>query len=92
MAPRHPAHFVVVGAGAAGLMTARELARHADDYYNRVAAAHWSGPAPAADSEPFMHKQYRGVSFIANGYDFWFAKAGLSLVDCAAITLLDYFN
>jgi monoamine oxidase len=27
MAPQHPAHFVVVGAGAAGLMTARELAR-----------------------------------------------------------------
>ena len=27
MAPRHSTHFVVVGAGAAGLMTARELAR-----------------------------------------------------------------
>jgi monoamine oxidase len=27
MAPQHPTHFVVVGAGAAGLMTARELAR-----------------------------------------------------------------
>ena len=27
MAPRHLTHFVVVGAGAAGLMTARELAR-----------------------------------------------------------------
>ena len=27
MAPRHPTRFVVVGAGAAGLMTARELAR-----------------------------------------------------------------
>src|SRR5437868_6319757 len=27
MPPQHPTHFIVVGAGAAGLMTARELAR-----------------------------------------------------------------
>ena len=27
MAPLHPANFLIVGAGAAGLMTARELAR-----------------------------------------------------------------
>src|SRR5712691_2986730 len=27
MTPQHPTHFMVVGAGAAGLMTARELAR-----------------------------------------------------------------
>src|SRR6202040_3358690 len=27
MSPRHLTHFVVIGAGAAGLMTARELAR-----------------------------------------------------------------
>src|SRR6201998_3425003 len=27
MAPQHLTHFVVIGAGAAGLMTARELAR-----------------------------------------------------------------
>src|ERR1700730_4636772 len=27
MTPLHPTHFLIVGAGAAGLMTARELAR-----------------------------------------------------------------
>src|SRR5216683_5443678 len=27
MAPLHPTHFLIVGAGATGLMTARELAR-----------------------------------------------------------------
>jgi hypothetical protein len=33
------------------------------------------------------------VDFVANGYDFWFAKRDdRTLAQCAAITLLDYFN
>jgi hypothetical protein len=72
---------------------APELARYADAYYNQVAAAHWSGLAPGAAREPFVHKRFRGVDFVANGHDFWFAKSdALSLAECAAITLLDYFN
>lgn len=73
---------------------APELARHADACYNQVAAAHWNGLSTGnAASEPFVHKRFRGVDFVANGYDFWFAKKeGLSLSECAAITLLDYFN
>lgn len=72
---------------------APELSRRADDYYNRVAAAHWSGLTPGAATEPFVHKRFRDVHFVANGYDFWFAKsAELSVAQCAAITLLDYFN
>ncbi|WP_079408618.1 hypothetical protein [Streptomyces sp. 3211] len=73
---------------------APELARHADTYYNQVADAHWNGLSVGdSASEPFVHKQFRGVDFVANGYDFWFAKSeGISLTECAAITLLDYFN
>lgn len=73
---------------------APELARYADAYYNRVAAAHWNVPtADEARREPFVHKRFRGVDFVANGYDFWFGRReGLSLAACAAITLLDYFN
>ncbi|MCP2340595.1 2OG-Fe(II) oxygenase [Actinomadura rupiterrae] len=72
---------------------APELARHADDYYNRVAAAHWNGLTPGDGAEPFVHKRFRGVEFVANGYDFWFAKGdGITAAECAAITLLDYFN
>jgi hypothetical protein len=67
-----------------------ELARDADRAYNAVAAAHWSGVLPP-HVEPFVHKQFRGVHWLANGYDFWFPKA-LPLADCAALTLLDYFN
>lgn len=72
---------------------APELARHADAYYNQVAAAHWHGLTPGTAREPFLHKQFRGVHFVTNGYDFWFGKsAALSLAECAAIALLDYFN
>ncbi|WP_436776996.1 hypothetical protein [Yinghuangia sp. YIM S09857] len=73
---------------------APELAPYADTYFNQVAAAHWNGlPGEAASVEPFVHKRFRGVDFVANGHDFWFAKSeGLSLAACAAITLLDYFN
>jgi hypothetical protein len=72
---------------------APELARHADAYYNQVAAAHWSGAMAEAAREPFVHKELRGVHWVANGHDFWFGKrTGLSLAECAAITLLDYFN
>ncbi|MEV4253695.1 hypothetical protein AB0J52_11060 [Spirillospora sp. NPDC049652] len=73
---------------------APELARHADAYFNQVAAAHWNIPASdSVDGEPFVHKKFRGVEFVANGYDFWFAKGDdLTVSECAAITLLDYFN
>ncbi|MEV0663239.1 hypothetical protein ACIBI3_07570 [Actinomadura luteofluorescens] len=72
---------------------APELARHADAYYNQVAAAHWNGLTAGDDREPFVHKRFRGVHFVANGYDFWFAKSDeTTLAECAALTLLDYFN
>lgn len=73
---------------------APELARHADVLYDRVAAAHWDGldASAAAAPEPYVHKRFRGVDFVANGYDFWFAKGGPTLAECAAITLLDHFN
>jgi hypothetical protein len=72
---------------------APELARHADAYYNQVAAAHWNGLGRGPARQTFVHKEFRGVHFVANGYDFWFAASqALSLQECAALTLLDYFN
>jgi hypothetical protein len=42
----------------------------------------WSGPAP--ESARIVWR---------NGfYDFWFSKGALSIEECAALTLLDYFN
>lgn len=74
-------------------MQAPELERYMHDCYDRVAAAHWTGLEPSEDKhEPYLHVRFRGVDFIANGYDFWFPRTGLSLEDCAVLTLLDYFN
>lgn len=66
------------------------LARDADRAYNAVAAAHWGAVLPEL-AEAWVHKEFRGVHWLANGYDFWFPRA-LPLADCAALTLLDYFN
>ncbi|MEU7900529.1 hypothetical protein AB0B45_47835 [Nonomuraea sp. NPDC049152] len=72
---------------------APELARHADAYYNQVAAAHWDGWGESLARETFVHKEFRGVHFVTNGYDFWFPRTdALQPAECAAITLLDYFN
>lgn len=67
-----------------------ELARDADRAYTAVAAAHWTGVLPPT-TEPFVHKRFGGIDWIANGYDFWFDKR-LPLPDCAALVLLDYLN
>ena len=70
-----------------------ELAAHMHDCYDRVAAAHWRGlEQRSTDGEPFVHKEFRGFHFLANGYEFWFPKGPLSLKECAALTVLDYFN
>jgi hypothetical protein len=71
-----------------------EIAAFTHDCYDRVAAAHWKGLSdkPANAVEPFVHRTFRGAHFVSNGYDFWFPKGALSLAECSALTVLDYFN
>ncbi len=75
---------------------APELAKWTDACYERAAAAHFhgAGALEAKDGapEPYLHKEFRGVHYVANGYDFWFAKGACSIEDCAAIALLDTVN
>ncbi|MEZ4238500.1 MAG: hypothetical protein R3F59_20575 [Myxococcota bacterium] len=71
---------------------APELAREAADAFDRVAAAHWQGLAAGPAAEAFVHKRFRGVHYLANGYDFWFPRGALPLEACAAVTLLDVLN
>jgi hypothetical protein len=75
-------------------LTSDDVAEFTHDCYDRVAAAHWKGLSerPADAVEPFVHRSFRGVHFVSNGYDFWFPKDALSLAECAALTVLDYFN
>ncbi len=71
---------------------APELARFAHEAYDRAAAAHWRAVSENAGSEPFVLKRFRGTLFITNGYDYWFRKGGLTLIECAALVLLDLLN
>lgn len=73
---------------------APELERYAHEAYDRAAAARWRGleTQPPDPPQPFVHKRFRGVDFVANGYDFWFPPGVLSLEACAALTLLDVLN
>ncbi|MFV8752355.1 hypothetical protein ACNOYE_17535 [Nannocystaceae bacterium ST9] len=71
---------------------APELALATQQAFDRAAAAHWRGPANLPSAESFVHKQFRDAHFVTNGYDFWFREGALSLIECAAITLLDLLN
>jgi hypothetical protein len=71
---------------------APDLARWADACYNRAAEAHFKGLGPAPAEEVFVHKEFRGVHYVANGYDFWFSTRACSLEECAALALMDTLN
>jgi len=64
MAPRHPAHFVVVGAGAAGLMTARELARAGNRVTVLEARSRCGGRIYPLPAEEFGYKAEGGAEFV----------------------------
>lgn len=71
---------------------APELAEWTDRCYERAAAAHFGGAARPEAEEPFVHKDFRGLHYVANGWDFWFAKGAAPLEACAAVALLDTLN
>jgi len=64
MAPRHPAHFVVVGAGAAGLMTARELASAGKRVTILEARGRCGGRIYPLPAEEFGYKAEGGAEFV----------------------------
>ncbi|MCY1060115.1 hypothetical protein [Nannocystis sp. SCPEA4] len=69
-----------------------ELADLARQAYDRAAAAHWRGPPERVADERYLHKQFRGVHFVTNGYDYWFQRGTLARAECAALALLDLLN
>jgi hypothetical protein len=69
---------------------APELAAQAHAAYDRAAAAHWRALPGEGVAEPVLHKEFRGVHFVTDGYDYWFH--GLGVIECAALALLDLLN
>jgi monoamine oxidase len=64
MPPQHPTHFVVVGAGAAGLMTARELARAGKRVTILEARDRCGGRIYPLSADEFGYKAEGGAEFV----------------------------
>src|SRR5271154_3909848 len=64
MAPRHLSHFLVVGAGAAGLMTARELARAGKKVTILEARDRCGGRIDPLPAEEFGYPAEGGPEFV----------------------------
>ncbi|KAH7137851.1 hypothetical protein EDB81DRAFT_948974 [Dactylonectria macrodidyma] len=47
-----------------------------------------------AEPPLYLHKTFRGLSFMTNGYSYWFPRKGnaVDARDCALVAILDYFN
>ncbi|KID77521.1 uncharacterized protein G6M90_00g096470 [Metarhizium brunneum] len=70
----------------------KQLASYAHECFERANSLHWS--LDKAVSEPvYLLKQFHGLGFMTNGYNYWFPKCeNMNLKDYAAISVLDYFN
>lgn len=71
---------------------APELARWAQANYERATRARFSGRATQARAEPWLHHEFAGVHFLTNGHDAFFRAADVSVVDAAALVVLDQLN
>lgn len=69
-----------------------ELSSYMHACYDRVASAHWLGLTQQEDEAPYVLKQYQGIDFVSNGYDFWCAADHLTLKEAAALAVLDLLN
>src|ERR1051326_4857403 len=64
MPPQHPTHFVVVGAGAAGLMAAQELARAGKQVTILEARGRCGGRIYPLPEDEFGYKAEGGAEFV----------------------------
>ncbi|KXX74537.1 hypothetical protein MMYC01_209714, partial [Madurella mycetomatis] len=69
-----------------------QLASYAHECFERANSLHWALEAAAAEPPAYRYKQYRGIQFLTNGYDYWFAETNGRVVDCALVAVLDYLN
>src|SRR5712675_979065 len=82
-APRHLTHFIVVGAGAAGLMMARELARAGKRVTILEARDRCGGRIFPLPADEFGYRAEGGAEFVHGDAPVTcalVAKAGLSLI------------
>jgi hypothetical protein len=70
-----------------------DLASYAHECFERANSLHWAIEREATQPPVYLHKQFHGMHFVTNGYDYWFSKGNVvNVVDCGMVAVLDYFN
>ncbi|CAI6087917.1 unnamed protein product [Clonostachys chloroleuca] len=69
------------------------LSLHAHKCFERANALHWGLEGTASHRSVYLWKQFQGMNFVTNGYNYWFDRnTGTDLRDCAVVATLDYLN
>jgi len=69
------------------------LATYAHECFERSNSLHWAIEQEATQPPLYLHKQFRWMHFMTNGYNYWFAKGnGGEAADFGMVAVLDYFN
>lgn len=71
----------------------KELASYAHDCFERANSLHWALGKDSSSDSVYLMKEFRGVRFVTNGYNYWFPKPKvMDVKGYVVICILDYFN
>ncbi|KAH7124846.1 hypothetical protein B0J13DRAFT_511141 [Dactylonectria estremocensis] len=69
------------------------LVSYAHECFERANSLHWAVEQAATQKPVYLSKQFQGIRFLTNGYNYWFPRGrGIDAKDCALVAVLDYFN
>ncbi|KAI8716630.1 hypothetical protein NCS52_00957200 [Fusarium sp. LHS14.1] len=69
------------------------LSSYANECFERANSLHWALEKAATRPPVYLSKQFQGMRYLTNGYNYWFLKGdGVTLKECALLAVLDYFN
>lgn len=71
----------------------QDLSSYANQCFERANSLHWALEKAAIRPPVYLSKQFQGLRFLTNGYNYWFLKSGgVTPKECALVAVLDYFN
>lgn len=71
----------------------QDLSSYANECFERANSLHWALEKAATRPPLYLSKQFQGLRFLTNGYNYWFVKdSGVTLRECALVAVLDCFN
>ncbi|RMJ08174.1 hypothetical protein CDV36_012215 [Fusarium kuroshium] len=69
------------------------LSSYANECFERANSLHWTLETAATRPPIYFAKQFQGIRFLTNGYNYWFWKSdGVTAKEYALVAVLDYFN